>query len=131
MKSWVLFKPEQIVSTADRNASSEISTFQSWVSTVQNPGSYEVKFYLTDAAFAADGPDVFVVNATWAIDLDTNTGDDKPFAAGSGFGLLKSEPATVTDTICADQGPFFLVHLSKDASRSVVVRVAVRKIGAA
>lgn len=129
MKSWVLFEPEEITTTADRDPRSEITKFREWASKIRDLGNYEVKFYLTDATYRAGAPAAFVVNARWNIDAGTSKGVDKPFAAGSGFALPETETATVTDVICADQGPFYLV--SGKTSKKVVVRVAVRKIRSA
>lgn len=134
MKSWVLFEPELITTTADRDPSSEITKFRSWASRIRDLGNYEVKFYLTRAGFRVGGRDdspVFVVNARWDIDPNSNTAVDKASSAGIGFALAEGNAiATVTDVICADQGPFYLVHLGTTGN-DVIVRVAVRKIRSA
>ena len=130
MKSWVLFEPEQITTTADRDPSSEITAFRRWASKIRDLGNYEVKFYLTDARYRASAPSVFVVNARWNIDDRSSDGNDKPFAVGSGFTLPETEAAAVTDVVCADQGPFYALHTGPTA-KAVVVRVAVRKIRSA
>lgn len=140
MKSWVLFEPELIATTADRDTSSEITAFRRWASKIRDLGNYEVKFYLTREGFRSgrDDSPVFLVNARWPIDPGTATAVDKASSAGAGFTLLSgsavvgmpSPVAVVTDVICADQGPFYLVHLGA-VSMNVIVRVAVRKIRSA
>ena len=140
MKSWVLFEPELITTTEDRDPSSEITAFRRWASKIRDLGNYEVKFYLTRQGFRSDRDDspVFLVNARWDIDPRSSTAVDKASSAGAGFMLYAGDPsafgvstlATATDVICADQGPFYLVHLGT-TPMGVVVRVAVRKIRAA
>ena len=140
MKSWVLFEPELITTTDDRDPSSVITKFREWSSKIRDLGNYEVKFYLTRAGFqtSRDDSPVFVVNARWPIDRRSPTTIDKASSAGAGFMLYAGDVstfglttiATTTDAISADQGPFYLVHLGT-VPMNVAVRVAVRKIRSA
>lgn len=121
MNSWVPLVPEYLTSSANRDPSSRITSFDNWVASVNDPGDYEVRFLLSAGA-STPGSKIMIIGGGWAVDP---VGTPEQLPEASLFGINADERAAEVGPFNAAHGPFYLVHESAGAGTNLLVRAVV------